>query len=179
MKNYKEINFTLGGSIDTAISELKNHSELVCGSFNGKMLYSDIDDLDSAYLKITGKTKSEHDEAARIWREEYEGKARKHKEAIPQLTKEWIKKGNAIIDKNYQKLWAKIVPIRLDDLYNGMELGACLEIIKALNEGCSLDAAKKIIDKQGHSGMSYSLVCHMVKVFCQRGEEFSMHAQPK
>lgn len=53
-----------------------------------------------------------------------------------------------------------------------MELGNCLDIVEALNNDCDLDEAKKIIDDQGYSDMSYSLVRVMVKSFCDRGEEF-------
>jgi hypothetical protein len=88
------------------------------------------------------------------------------------LTKDWIEKGSKILDKKYIERWKKCVPIRLDDLYEGMELRACLEIIEQLNKGCSVEAAKEIIDKQGHSGMSYGLVCSMVNSFCDRGSEF-------
>ena len=72
----------------------------------------------------------------------------------------------------YWKLWERMVPIRLDDLYHGMELGCTLEIVKILNSGGSLNDAKKKIEDQGHSGMSFSLVCSMVRVLCDRGEEF-------
>ncbi len=170
-KSYKEIQFGFR-NIESAVKELKSHKELVCGSFNGTMLYSDIDDLDSAYMKIIGKTKAEFDEAERIRHEEYEEEKRKHKEAIPELTKEWIEKGNAILDEKYRELWAKCVPIRLGDLYRGMELGMCLDIVTELNKGCSLEKAKTIIESQGHSGMSFSLVRSMVKSFCDRGHEF-------
>lgn len=64
------------------------------------------------------------------------------------------------------------MPIRLSDLYRGMELGACLDIVVELNKGCSLKKAKGIIEKQGHSGMSFGLVCSMVASFCDRGREF-------
>ena len=170
-KSYKEIEFGFG-NIESAVEELKSHKELVCGSFNGKMLYSDIDDLDSAYKKITGKTKAEFDESERIIQEEYKEQQRKHKEAIPELTKEWIAKGKEVLDEKYLELWNKCVPIRLSDLYQGMELGATLDIVKELNAGCELDVAKGIIDGQGHSGMSFGLVCSMVKSFCDRGTEF-------
>jgi hypothetical protein len=170
-KIYREIEFGFG-DIDSAIKELKSHSDLVCGSFNGKMLYSDIDDIDSAYLKITGKTKAELDEAERIRRQEYKEQQRKHKEAIPELTKEWIEKGNSILDEKYRELWAKCVPIRLDDLYQGWELKCCLDVIEELNKNTLLIRAKKIIDNQGHSGMSYQLVCSMIKSFCDRGKIF-------
>lgn len=67
MNKYREIEFGFG-DISSAVKKLKSHKDLVCGSFNGQMLYSDIDDLDSAYVKITGKTKAEFDEAERILR---------------------------------------------------------------------------------------------------------------
>jgi len=171
-KNYKKITLGAGQSIESAIKELKEHKDLVCGSFNDQMLYSDIDDLDSAYKKITGKTKAEFDEAERKRHEEYESENKRHKEAIPELTKEWIEKGKNILDDKYLELWNKIVPIRLDDLYKGFELGACLDIVKELNAGCTLNEAKLIIESQGHSGMSFGLVCSMVEAFCDRGTEF-------
>ena len=164
-----------GDSIESAINELaryKEQNKLVFGVFNGKSLYSDVDDLDSAYKKITGKTKVEFDAEAKRENDRYEEEQRKHQEAIPDLTKEWIEKGNAILAEKYHEKWEKCVPIRLSDLYHGMELGATLDIVKELNGGCELDVAKSIIDGQGHSGMSFGLVCSMVKAFCDRGDEF-------
>jgi len=175
-KVYKEIEFGFG-NIDSAVKELKNHEDLVFGIFNGEILYSDVDDLDSAYKKITGHTKAEFDEAARQRSEDYERQERRHKKAIPELTKEWIAKGEEILDEKYVELWRKCVPVRLSDLYKGMELPMCLDIVKELNNGCELQKAKEIIESQGHSGMSWSLVCSMVKSFCDRGEEFVKYVQ--
>lgn len=173
-KNYKKIEFGFG-DISSAVKELnkyKERGELVYGEFNGKNLYSDIDDLETAYVKITGRTKAESDSAQKKWHEDYEEKERKHKEAIPELTKEWIEKGNIILDEKYRETWAKCVPIRLGDLYHGMELGNCLEIVEQLNKGKKLEEVKPLIENQGHSGMSFGLVCSMVKSFCDRGTEF-------
>ena len=177
MGKYREIEFMAGQTIESTVKELKEHKDLVCGNFNGEMLYSDIDDFDSAFKKITGKTKSEFDEAERKRQAKYEQEKIAHEKAIPQLTKEWIEKGNAILDKKHHELWAKIVPIRLNDLYKGFELGACLDIVEQLNKGCELDVAKKIIEEQGHSGMSFGLVCSMIKEFCDRGAEFVKYAR--
>ena len=171
-KKYREIQLMPGCSIEEAINELKSQTNLVCASFNGHILYSDADDIDSAYRKITGKSKTEYNEIAQENLDRYEAEKKNHEESIPKLTEEWIKKGNEVLDKKYHKLWAKIVPIRLKDLYRGMELGACLDIVKQLNIGCNLDVAKNIIEKQGHSGMSFYLVCSMVKSFCDRGTDF-------
>lgn len=177
MKNYREIEIFAGNTIEDAVKELNKHEDLVCIKFNDKMLYSDIDDLESAFKKITGKTKSEFDEARRIENEKYEQEKKEHKEAIPKLTIEWVEKGKKILDEKHHKLWAKIVPIRLGDLYRGMELGNCLEIVEQLNKCAELEKAKSLIENQGHSGMSFSLVCSMIKEFCDRGDEFVRYAR--
>jgi hypothetical protein len=169
---YREIEFSPGSSIESAVKELKEHKDLVCGSFNGQMICSDVDDMDSAYKKITGKTKAEFDAEAKAENDRYKEEERKHKESIPELTKEWIEKGKAMLDEKHHEEWERCVPIRLGDLYRGMELGATLDIVKELNAGCELDVAKGIIEGQGHSGMSFGLVCSMVKAFCDRGNEF-------
>ncbi len=174
-KNYMKIEFSGGISIESAIKELNRYKEsgaLFYGEFNGQKLYSDIDDLDSAYKKITGKTKAEFDEERKRENDNYKEEERKHKNAIPELTKEWIEKGNTILDEKYREKWAKCVPIRLDDLYRGMELGNCLDIVEQLNKGEELEKVKPLIENQGHSGMSFGLVCSMVKSFCDRGGEF-------
>lgn len=177
MKNYRKIEVFAGSTIEDAINELGKHKDLVCIEFNTKMLYSDIDDLDSAYKKITGKTKSEFDKAERKRQAEYEREKREHEEAIPKLTVEWIEKGNKILDQKHHELWAKIVPIRLGDLYRGFELGACLDIVEQLNNNCDFEQAKMTIEEQGHSGMSFGLVCSMIKEFCERGNEFVKYAR--
>ena len=157
-KKYRKIEFGFG-DINSAMKELKSHKDLVCGSFNGQILYSDIDDLDSAYKKITGKTKADFDAEREKEHLEYEERKRKHKEAIPELTKEWIEKGKAILAEKYHEAWEKCVPIRLRDLYEGMELGATLDIIKELNAGCELETASS----RG-APLSGSRTCFLIEV---------------
>ena len=175
-KMYEKIKF-VQGTIDQAIKELHNHEGLACISFNVHMLYSDVDDLDSAYLKITGLTKAEHDKAIISKESERESEKRVHEDAIHHLTEKWIEKGKAVLDGKYHKAWAECVPIRLGDLYRGEELGSCLEIVEKLNMGCDLEHAKMVIEGQGHSGTSFSLVCSMVNEFCDRGNEFVRYVQ--
>lgn len=180
MKKYRKLDFLIGHNIETAIEELqehKKHGELVCGEFNGVMLYSDKDSLDSAYKKITGKTKAQFDKARKKEIERYKEQERRHNEAIPELTKGWIAKGNSILDKKYHENWAKCVPVRLSDLYRGMELGNCLEIVEQLNKGQQLEKVKPLIENQGHSGMSFGLVCAMIRAFCDRGDEFVAYVE--
>ena len=52
-----------------------------------------------------------------------------------------------------------------------MELGQCLDIIKAVNED-SVVAGIKVMKNQGHSGMSWGLMKSMIYTFCDRGTEF-------
>lgn len=175
-KDYKKIRFFAGCTIEHAVSELleyKKRGELVYCDFNGHMLYSDNVTIDSAYLEIVGMTKEEFDREQERQREEYRKREEEHKAKVPELTKEWIEKGHEILDEKYWDYWDECVPIRLSDLYHGMELKCCLDIVKPLNDGCSLEEAKKIIESQGHSGMSFGLVRVMVRDFCDRGEDFA------
>ena len=176
MKNYREIEFGFG-NIEEAVKELKSHKDLVKGTFNGQILYSDVDDMDSAYKKVTGKTKAQFDEAEKQRQIEYKCQQKEHKDSIPKLTIEWVEKGKKILDKKHHKLWTKIVPIRLGDLYQGMELGNCLEIVEQLNKGTELEKVKLLIEGQGHSGMSFGLVCSMVREFADRGNKFVEYAR--
>ena len=157
------------------IKELLKYKEkgiLAHVDFNGERLYSDTVTMDYAYKKITGKTKVEFDKSQQEWRDNYDKAKREHENKIPQLTEEWKVRGRKVLTEDKWEYWDKIIPIRLSDIYEGMELGCCLNIVRILNNGGSLDEAKTEIERQGHSGMSWSLVCNMIKEFCERGEEF-------
>jgi hypothetical protein len=161
--------------IEAAVAVLQEHHALgqkVFIEFNGVNLYSDTVTLDAAYLAICGKTKAEYEKQKEEWREEQRKKDEEHKARIPALVEEWKLKGREILDEQYWAFWDGILPIRLGDLYKGMELGMSLEIVKALNDGCSLDDAESIMDNQGHSGMSYWLTVNMIANLCNRGSDF-------
>lgn len=175
MKNtYKEIQFGFG-NLESAVKELEKHKQncrLVFGVFNGVKLYSDVDDINSAYKKVTGMTKDEFDKERQNETERYNQTEKEYREIIPKLTKGFIEKGKQILDEKYHKNWNEMVPIRLNDLYHGLELVSCLDIVEKLNNGYTLKEAKEIINNQDHSGMSFSLVCSMVSAFCDRGPDF-------
>lgn len=175
MKYYKQIDFHAGMTIEEAVNKLLEYNkngELVCGDFNGNTLYSDTVTMDCAYKKITGKIKSEFDKAQQEAIDNFKRQAEEHKSQIPSLTKKWMEKGREVLTEDKWELWDKIVPIRLDDLYQGMELGNTLSIIKILNNNGTMEEAKKEIENQGHSGSSFGLVCSMIKEFCNRGNDF-------
>ena len=171
---YTEIDFYPGRNIEECVNKLlrdKEKGKLVFGVFNGHKLYSDTVTMDSAYKEITGNTKKEFDDYIKKQNEEYQRQKQEHIKAIPEKAKLWMDKGREILDKSKWELWDKIVPIRLNDLYQGMELKCCLDIVEILNKG-TLEEAKREIESQGHSGMSFGLVCSMVKEFSLKGEEF-------
>lgn len=173
--NYKEIKFSIGNTIESAIKQLeiyKDKNELVFGTFNGQKLFSNIDDINSAYLKIIGITKAQCEEEERLRNEKYLEEKRIYEESLPKLTKYWIVKGRDLLDKKYRSKWNKCVPIRLRDIYRGYELKSTLEIIKNLKPKNEIEIAKTIMEAQGHSGMSFKLTCSMVKSFCDRGSDF-------
>lgn len=174
MKEYLKME-NCWGNLETVVNKLlnyKNKGILVYTDFNETRLYSDTVTMDNAYLKVTGKTKAEFDKAQQDWRDNYEREEREFKAQIPQLAEEWKKKGREILTEDKWNYWDEIVPVRLGDLYHGMELGNCLDIVKILNNDGSLEEAKQEMQKQGHSGMSWGLVRLMVKEFCERGEDF-------
>ena len=122
-------------------------------------------------------TEVERERKLQEFRDNYEREQKEHEAQIPALTEKWIEEGRKILDEKYWSKWDEVVPIRLGDLYRGMELKCCLDIVKALNDGCSLSKAKRIIEGQNHSGMSFSLVRAMVITFCNRGKKFAEYIQ--
>jgi len=174
-KNYREIMLSAGSTIQDVVNyllEFKEKGILACADFNGKTLYSDTVTMDSAYLDIIGKTKSEFDNEQQERVERLEKAKREHEAMIPELTESWIEKGKTILEKDKWEYWSEIVPIRLNDLYRGMELGNCLDIVETLNNNGTFEDAKKLLEDQNHSGMSFGLVCAMISEFCDRGTEF-------
>lgn len=173
-KEYKEVELNVYNLEEcvNCLVDYKNAGELVSVKFNGIELFSDTVTMDGAYKLVTGITKKEHDELIKNKAEEYKKECEEHKKQIPTKVDKWRAEGRKVLDEKHWEFWDKIVPVRLDDLYRGMELGASLDIIKVLNETGDLDKAKEIIESQGHSGMSFWLVRSIVEAFSDKGDEF-------
>lgn len=177
----KEIEFYPGESIDSAWKKLLKESaecEDTCfGLFNEKEIRS-TDTLDEAYMKIMGKTKGQYDKEMQDWRDEYERKEKEHKTKIPSLVTDYCERARGVILEDQYDYWDKIVPIRLGDLYHGIELDNTLELCKIMrDESLSYDKrlrkAYNTFMGQGHSGMSASLVASMLRTFCPNGEDLA------
>ena len=81
---------------------------------------------------------------------------------------QWVDWGKKNLKLEVQELWEEVVPIRLDDLYEGMELVALKEIAEAYNEGKSREEIKEIFKNQGHSYLSHGLMCALVYNFIDK-----------
>ncbi len=177
----KEIIFIAGSSIEMCYAKLKKEAdisgEIVFGMFNGNIMRSD-ETLDDFYLKYYNKTKSEVMEEERQWHEEYLRREAEHKEAIPRLIVEYRNKARGIIPDDRLAEWDKIVPIRLDDMYHGIELQCALDIISILNKSEDITAriseAKTLFYTQGHSGMSGSLLLKILDCFHPDGKNLAV-----
>ena len=173
MKNYREVDFA-GNRLDEVVESLlaaKEKGNLICVEFNGVMLYSDTVTMDGAYKEITGMTKKENDDAFNKFIENSKKEELEYQSRIPELIEKWIKEGKKVLTEDKWKEWEETVPIRLNDLYRGMELKYCLDLVKKLNEG-TFEEPKTMIESQNHSRLSYSLICSMIKEFSPKGGEF-------
>ena len=177
----KEVEFTIGMSIDSAVEFMKkwaeDNGEECFGDFNGHTLYS-TDTIDDAYRAVMDKTKAEYEKEMQDWRDEYDRKEKEHKEKIPELTEVYREKARGVILEDQYDYWDKVVPIRLGDLYHGMELDCTLDLCNIMRDK-SVSYEKRIrkaYDKfmdQGHSGMSASLVASMLRTFCPDGNDLA------
>ena len=157
--------------LDGAIKRLKDEAEKNCcvcwAEFNMEKIYS-TDSVDEAYLKVCGCTKAERDAKEKQWHEEYERKEQEHKANIPALTEKYRQEARGLVIEEELEYWDEIVPIRLGDLYHGMELGCTLSLIRVMKEeSIPLDErlvkAHRVFDSQGHSGMSAGLMFAMLR----------------
>lgn len=183
-KNYIELDEWLS-PLERCVERLlqfKERGELVKYQFNGHWLYSDTVTMDSAFLEVTGKNKADFDQFQKEYWEKLKIESELAEKAARENIPNWIEKGHKAFAEDKWGEWDKIVPIRASDLYHGMELDNTLqiqEILKSDYSEESFEKAKVCMEEQGHSGMSWSLVCVMIKEFCEHGEEFVMWLNKK
>ena len=172
-----------GGTIDSCLKRLREMAaaeksgEVLKADFNDKYILS-TDTDDDAYQRLLGMTKAEHEEKMRKWREEREAAQKAYETSIPELTERYRKEARGIIIESELEYWDEIVPIRLGDLYRGMELQQTLDCAKVMRDETlsredRLRKAYRIFNDAGHSGMSASLTMAMLRRFCPDGNELA------
>lgn len=165
-----------GGTIENAWNDLQKFATTtnaeVYGFFNTKKITSNMS-LDEAYMEVIGKTKKEYDKEQQEYINKIKKEEGEHKNNTPKLVTEWIEKAKGVVRDDKIGFWSEIVPIRLGDLYRGMELDCTIKLVKMLDiDNCTLDEAKTEFDNQNHSGRSAGLMFSMMREFCVRGEDF-------
>ena len=156
-----------GHTIDDAYEKLqleKSKGNKYQITFNEQLINCDMT-LDHCYQLLTGKTKAEFEDELKKRAEQYKKEKEEHKANIPELTKKWKKWGKENLPQDKQELWGQCVPIRLEDLYQGWELNCFKEIFEAYKSGKTKKEIKKIMEDQGHSGMSWGLMCSIIHTF--------------
>ena len=172
----------LYGNLDEVARRLQVFREAgvnVYVDFNGQKLYALLDDLDSCYVKVTGKTKKEFELAEKKWREDYEKRkaeaAAKAEAAVPS----YIEAGKTLVYPQKQKEWEQCVKVRVSDLYHGAELKNAIDAMKVLQENGDFEKAKKVIDGAGHSGASYGMTMNIIISFSKVGPDFYEFMEPE
>lgn len=170
-----KIEFSAGQNIESAYRDLQEYAPSY-GEFNDHTIYS-FETLDEIFQKIVGMTKDEYYKYAKEEEEKRQQELKTYKERIPELTTYYKDKARGIIPENKLKYWDRIVPIRLNDLYRGMELQCLLDIITILNDENKTkeDRFNNCYDlfyKQGHSGTSGMIVLSGLKQLHPLGYEF-------
>ena len=170
------------GNLDEVIKKLqvfKSANVNVYVDFNGSKLYSLLDDEDSCYKKVTGKSKEEFEEAERQWREEYHRKEAEEKAKAQAAIPEYVEAGKALVYPQKLDEWKKCVEGRVSDLYHGRDLANAIEAMKVLEESGKFEDAKKVIDDADHSGASYGMVMRVIVNFSKKGPDFYEFMEPE
>lgn len=110
------------------------------------------------------------EESVKYWENYYKETYERTLKSIDNIP-QWIEEGKKYIYPEKLDEWEECVCYRAADLYHGSELVNALQIMKALDEGKTLEEVKPMID-EGHSGMSFSMLCKIVLHFSKRGPEF-------
>lgn len=152
--------------------EAKIFGENIYIDFNGHRLYSLLDDENSCFMKVLGKSKQQWEEDRIKWLKNYEKEQEENKKQAERKIPAWIERGNKLIYPQRQETWKDCVDIRAHDLYNGMELDNALDIMECLENGGTIEEANKILEDANHSGMSYSVTLSIIVSFSKRGPEF-------
>ena len=178
-KQYKEIQLPPLRYLNQAIEYIRTvnpnivGTNLVYAMFNGHPIYSDNLDVDEIYSRVCTSNAGNKQKEVEL---DYERAEKEFQKKISTLTKKYNALAKGVIADDKLDQWYAIVPIRLRDIYHGMELDATLEIIKELNKATDSNnhfaEAKSIFNGQDHSGLSYGLICAMLNMFAPNGVEF-------
>ena len=158
--------------IVTAFEKYRDQNKNIYINFNGQKLYSLIDDRDSCYKKVTGKSYTDFKESQKKRHEEYLLKEKKAKEEAIAKMPERFERGLNLIYPQRKDEWKLCVEARTNDLYHGSDLDNAIDVMESIEKGATFDQAYKIIEDAGHSGMSFGMTLSIISTFSKKGVEF-------
>ncbi len=170
------------GTLDRAIEVLekaKEENENIYLDFNGQKLYSLIDDTDSCYLKVTGKTKDEYMKALEEWRKQQEEEQIKEElEALDKMP-DRIKRGNELIYPQRREDWEKYVRSSTKSFYHGLELDSVLNVMESLSKDKNLEQALSVLNSEDKKGVPNFITLNIIAKYSKQGVDFCKYACEK
>ena len=70
----------------------------------------------------------------------------------------YIIRGHKVFKEDKLDTWDKVVPVRVDDLYNGLEVENALQIVEEYERSHDINECRRIFNEANHSGWSAGLV---------------------
>jgi len=175
-KNSREITAYAGDSLDKLVLQLENlrrQGKINCFiNFNGTKLYSIDVTMDSAYKECLGCTRKTWLKKEKKWAEDYKTKTEKWKKEAEENLPIWIEEGKKYTHPAKWENWEKTCISSANNDYYGLEVRDALEIMKMIEDGVPFEDIKKIIEKQGHSGMTYSGMMNIILYFQKEDQLF-------
>lgn len=143
-------------------------------TFNGFMFCTDDEDLtiDHLYQTICGESKVERLNKRRVLRMEATAREIKHQIMQAERISSFIKSGLKVLPPEQREKWIDIVPVRVMDLYHGLDLENFLELYENLKNE-TFETVKECFLSQGHSGGSAGVVLSLLKEFSPLGKDFA------
>jgi hypothetical protein len=176
INDYEEITgFTNIDELHIRLHQFKfdNPDKKGYAEFNGFLFFTDDEDLtiDHLYQTICGESKAEHLNKRCHLRMEATAREIKYKMIKAERISSFIKSGLRNLPPKHHEKWIDIVPIRVMDMYHGLDLENFLELYENLQIE-TFETVKECFIEQGHSGGSGFLVLSMLKEFSPKGADF-------
>ncbi len=166
-----------GGTIENVINRFRSLGKGYCANFSGHLLFSEFDTLETAYMKVCGKTKEEHDRKIEEEYKKYEQeRTQKIAEAKAKIS-EYVEGGKRLIYPEKMSQWIECVVSESKGLYCGESLVPVVEVMTALEDG-AINDAQVILNEFGGPMIYHGNVLFMITEFSKQGPEFFKKVAP-
>lgn len=152
------------------LEKCREKGENVYIDFQGRRLYSEFDDFDSCYLKITGKNYEEFQRYQRAW---LEVELYQANQARLEKMYELIEGGKIILTREMYYEWESLVKGYMGS-HCGEELDIALDIMQTLKDGVIDEAYFRFLRKTEYLTYNQTeFILSVIERFCEKGKEFT------